>query len=253
MRQLKPDTRTSATFHPIDQPRAHEYVAEQIRRQIALGLLAPGSPLPTERELAALFGVGRATVQQAIRVLEAELLVETRRGRHGGSSVTAKPTDRLAMDYLLARLRGEASRIAAAVELREILEPRIAARAVETGDRRFLGDALAAARRGAGAESDPKFMGADTEFHLAIARATGNQMLVEAIEQIRLTLNDVLFALPDSPLWHQRSVIEHERIAAAWQAGDPTAAEAAMAEHIAETASSIHALMASLEDASTRP
>lgn len=235
-------------FRPIDQPRAHEYVAEQIRRQIALGLLAPGSALPTERELAGLFGVGRATIQQAIRLLESERLLETRRGRHGGSSVTHKSTDRLAMDYLLARLRRESSRITAAVELREILEPRIAARAVENGDPTIVVEARTAARSGGGADSDAEFMGSDTEFHLIVARATGNELFVDAIERIRLTLNDVLLALPDSDLWHERSVAEHEQIVDAWEAGDPIAAEAAMANHIAETASSIRALMVSLED-----
>ena len=53
-------------FDPIEQVRAHEYVAEQVRRQLVLGLVAPGDALPPERELARMFGVGRATVQRAI-------------------------------------------------------------------------------------------------------------------------------------------------------------------------------------------
>ena len=238
---------TAATFHLIDQPRAHEYVAEQIRRQIALGLLPPESTLPTERELAPLFGVGRATVQQAIRLLESERLVETRRGRHGGSSVIRRSDDRLAMDYLLARLRREDSRIAAAVELRGLLEPPIAGMAVLQGDAAMLEDARACAARGAEAESDSEFMGADTEFHLCIARATGNELVVESIERIRVILNDALLALPESTPWHERSVVEHGRILDAWEAHDAPAAEAAMADHILGTAASIHALRARLK------
>ena len=57
-------------FTAIDPPRAHDFVVEQIRRQIALGILAPGSALPAERELMKIFGIGRVTVQLAIGQLE---------------------------------------------------------------------------------------------------------------------------------------------------------------------------------------
>src|SRR3954470_5258536 len=65
-------------FERIDQQRAHEYVAEQIRRQIVLRLIPSGQALPPERELAAVFGVGRATVQSAIRMLVEHQMVESR-------------------------------------------------------------------------------------------------------------------------------------------------------------------------------
>lgn len=150
------------------------------------------------------------------------------------------------MDYLLGRLRREHGRIAAAVELREILEPRITGIAVRLGSAEMLEDARKTAARGAEAESDAEFMGADTELHLCIARATGNELVVECIERIRLILNDALLALPESNLWHERSVSEHERILRAWGAGNAPAAEAAMADHIAGTAVSIRALRARL-------
>ena len=74
-------------FERIDPPRAHEIVAEQIRRHVGLRLIGRGDALPPERELARTFGVGRATVQQALRELEADGLVVSRRGRHGGTFV----------------------------------------------------------------------------------------------------------------------------------------------------------------------
>src|SRR4051812_14792974 len=88
----------AATLEPIAQLRAHEYVAEQLRRQIGLRMVLPDDGLPSERELSGLFGVGRATVQAAIRLLEAERLVETRRGRNGGTFVLAHDEDDLAQD-----------------------------------------------------------------------------------------------------------------------------------------------------------
>ena len=98
-------------FVPIRQQRAHEYVAEQIRRHIGLRLVAPGESLPSERELAAMFGVGRVTVQQALRVLESEHLVESRRGRSGGTFVIKPSDDSEVMDELAMRLLWHRARV----------------------------------------------------------------------------------------------------------------------------------------------
>ena len=77
-------------FERIHQLRAHEYVAEQIRRHIALRLIKPGESLPAERDLAGMFGVGRPTIQHALSLLEAAGLVEARRGRRGGTFISER-------------------------------------------------------------------------------------------------------------------------------------------------------------------
>ena len=88
-------SRAPVEFEPIQQLRAHEYVAEQIRRHIALRLIRPGESLPSERELATLFGVGRPTIQQAMGLLEADHLVEARRGRRGLNRPATRGAERL--------------------------------------------------------------------------------------------------------------------------------------------------------------
>ena len=79
--------RTPVHFERLEQPRAHEYVAEQIRRQISLGMIRPGEALLPERELAPMFGVARKTVHLAVGLLAAEGRVVRRRGRYGGTFV----------------------------------------------------------------------------------------------------------------------------------------------------------------------
>src|SRR6202158_1517283 len=86
-RRANGSTASSLRFERIHQLRAHEYVAEQIRRHISLRLIKPGEALPAERELATMFGVGRPTIQHALRLLEAAGLVEARRGRTGGAFI----------------------------------------------------------------------------------------------------------------------------------------------------------------------
>jgi DNA-binding GntR family transcriptional regulator len=99
----------------------------------------------------------------------------------------------------------------------------------------------------AAAATDSEFMREDTAFHLAIARATGNRFLVEAIEQGRLHLNSVLALLPDSEAWHQKSVKEHEAILDAVARRDPEIAHDMMYEHVKGTARSVRALLKSLD------
>jgi GntR family transcriptional regulator, transcriptional repressor for pyruvate dehydrogenase complex len=233
-------------FEPIEQQRAHEYVAEQIRRQIILRLIPSGQALPPERDLAAMFGVGRATVQQAMRLLVEDHMIEGRRGKGGGNFVLGPDEDRSGMDTLLARLLRTRDRVEEALAYRRVVEPAgaaLAARARSEADLRALADTNSAA---ATAESDVEFMQADTEFHLALAEAAGNRFFREAIERIRLELNDALIALPESHLWHERSALEHEAILRAVIDRDATGAAATMETHIVHTGQSVEALLAAL-------
>jgi len=236
----------AATFEPIEQLRAHEYVAEQLRRQIGLHVVPVGDALPSERELAAMFGVGRATVQAAIRLLEADRLVETRRGRHGGSFVIAHYQDEIAKDYLLVRLRRDHDRIRQALAFRRNVETFAASLAANCREADDLEQIRDAHEQSAAASTDPEFMAYDTEFHLAIARAARNSFVYDAVEQIRLVLNDAIAALPESRAWQRRTTREHERILVAIEAGMASAAATAMGKHADWTEKSILALLAAL-------
>lgn len=234
-------------FERHEQQRAHEYVAEQLRRQVVLGLIPAGQALPPERDLAVLFGVGRATVQQAIRLLVNDHMVESRRGRHGGGNFVLGPNeDRAGIDHMLARLRRRRDQIEDVLAYRRAVEPAVAALAAEARsdtDLRTLADINAAA---VSAQTDVEFMQADTEFHFALAEASGNRLFREAIEKIRLELNDAMIALPESPVWHERSALEHEAILNAVRELDSATAAKAMNTHIAHTQKSVEALLSAL-------
>jgi GntR family transcriptional repressor for pyruvate dehydrogenase complex len=244
--------RPSVEFSPIRQPRAHEYVAEQIRRYIALRLIAPGETLPSERDLAAMFGVGRLTVQHALRMLEAEHLVESRRGRTGGTFVLHPTEDARVMEELITRLLRRRRELGELLDHRHVLEPAIAkmaARSPCSSDlqrmRRALGGMAAAL-------TEPDYMYFDTEFHLAIAAATHNRYLSQAIEQIRMDLNDALSLLPESEAWHHQLSIEHEAIFAAVKARDAQAAEAAADLHVANSNTGVRAVLTAIRRSMAR-
>ena len=76
----------SSRLVPLTIPAAYEHVVEPIRRMITLGEVLPGEHLPTERVLAESFQVSRVTVREALRILQGEGLIESRRGP-GGATV----------------------------------------------------------------------------------------------------------------------------------------------------------------------
>jgi GntR family transcriptional repressor for pyruvate dehydrogenase complex len=234
-------------FERIDPPRAHEIVAEQIRRHVGLRLISRGDVLPPERELARTFGVGRATVQQALRELEADGLIESRRGRHGGTFVLGPAAGDPALAPLLEEARKARGDVADALHFRAVIEPAAAALAAERRDEADLERLrrAVAATAGAGAD-DEAFMRHDTAFHLAVAEAARNRFLGEAVERERLELNRVFPLLPGSPAWHSRSAAEHARVLGAIEDADPAAAREAMALHVGHSADSVMALLGAL-------
>jgi GntR family transcriptional regulator, transcriptional repressor for pyruvate dehydrogenase complex len=242
---VKPD-REFVQFDRIEQLRAHQYVAEQIRRQIMLRLVQTGQALPSVRDLAPMFRVGRATVQRAIDVLEAEGLVERRRGRTGGTFVVGPVRNPIGMRRLVNNLREQRDVVEEALDFRLEVEPAAAARASLSRSLRDLGGIGEAEQRLVAAKTDAEFLRFDTEFHMALAGATHNRLLIEAIERVRLILNDPLTALPESELWHERTYREHQAIVDAVERGDAAAARRAMLVHVQHTDGSIRVLLAAL-------
>jgi GntR family transcriptional repressor for pyruvate dehydrogenase complex len=74
-------------FAKVTRRRVFEEICDQIRRRMARGDYRPGDKLPTERELAAEFGVGRPAVREALRTLENSGVLELRKGLKGGAFV----------------------------------------------------------------------------------------------------------------------------------------------------------------------
>lgn len=240
------DNGVHGAFKRIKPLRAHEYVAEQMRRHIALGIIASGEAFPPERELAEMFGVGRATVQHAVRLLEADRLVETRRGRNGGTFVVGVNRDGIARRRLLLELEESKKECEDALVYRrtvEIAVVQLAAKNARKADIQAIAEANEAMR---GAQTEDEYHRHDTEFHVRIAQASGNAVLIEAVEQARLLLNNAILAQPETDLWHERIDAEHDELLAAIRARDPERAAAAMSTHLAHTEQGIRAMLKSL-------
>ena len=215
---------------PVRLLAAHEVVADRLRRSIALGEVVAGERLPAERTLAASLGVSRPTVREALRVLQEEGALVTRRGPAGGAFVTGRP-------------RGlELTRVVEIFEYRLAVE---AAAAHLAAERRSEDDLarLAGCGRALRASGDAgAFRRADSAFHLAVADASANAMLRASIEDARAAMFDSFDTHPFRVL-RDATARGHDAVALAIEAGDGDGAATAMAEHLRDARDEVLAVL----------
>jgi DNA-binding FadR family transcriptional regulator len=234
----------AAVLGPVRLQNAFEETVERLLAVIKLGVVGPGERFPAERELAALLGVSRITLREAIGDLRDAGYVESRRGRFGGTFVTYTPP---------APSRVELQRIAVedADQINDALTFRMA---VETGAAQILaqrggpdGDARGAAaervrevlraRLAAVNQACPEdYRRMDTLFHLSLAELTGSSLLAAACADARVRLNDLLNAIPLLQRNIDHTAAQHTAIVEAILAGDTRGAQRAVAEHLDGTA-----------------
>ena len=168
----EPASLGEAVLRPVRGHHAFEACVEQLGTAIRLGVYPRDSTLPPERELAERMSVSRATLREAMAALREAGLVQTRRGRGGGTVVTLKPTPPGARSA-----RRTASRRLDwldALEFRRLVEPGAAQLAGRHRPVRGLARALERAHEAvAGASAPAAHRQADSRFHLTIARSPG--------------------------------------------------------------------------------
>jgi GntR family transcriptional repressor for pyruvate dehydrogenase complex len=209
-------------------PRVTARLIGRIKRLIADGSVAPGSKFPPEREMAKEFGANRASVRQALKVLEMMGVISQRVGDGTYLSESAETILNEPIDFLV--LLDDLSHHEL-IETRLIVEPELAARAAE----RATAEDIAVLRNAVLALERSKVMRdrleADMAFHNAIFHASGNricQLLFKGIHRTVLTSMNQLY--DRVPIEHPRKF--HRKIYTAIRAGDPDAARIAMRDHI---------------------
>lgn len=213
--------------------KAFEQVADQLRELITAGALAPGQRLPTEAALAEQFGVSRATVREALRLLSAHNLVRTQKGVGGGSYVNVPTVAHVSqlVSSNLGLMRGELS-LDALLEARELLEVPAAGLAAD----RLRPEDLEGLR--ASIPSDPLSLTVDEqfahnrEFHFRLVRAAGNPILSIAAQPIFVVLQTHLRRAELPQQTHSAINHEHREILDALEARNSDAARDAMRRHL---------------------
>lgn len=212
--------------------RAFHAVVEALRGEILAGQRTPGERLPAEQTLVAQFGVSRSVVREALRVLEAQGLVEVRHGYQGGAFVATE-----GLGPLLAALQhslqlGELG-VRELYEARLVLEPvmaRLAALRADSAVVESLREKNAEIERLVAADEDP--FAANMEFHALVARAAGNRALSLPLEALFGLWETVHGRYPPLKPVTRQSVAAHAQLIDAIAAGDTEGAWQAMVEHL---------------------
>ena len=230
--------RSGAAWAPVSRRSTHELVIAAIEDQIMNGALVVGDLLPPERELAARLHVSRTGVREAIRGLEAHgvLRSEVGSGRGAGTFVAAMPSAALER-FLRLHVALANFPVHDVIETRILLERASAALAAERADEEAL-DGLEehlARTEGPGVTREV-FNDADTDFHVALARAGGNALFAEMTGAIRASLRaPLLEAFTKVEDWEAMAEMlrrQHRQILDALRAGEAEEAARLTAEHI---------------------
>lgn len=214
----------------IEPQRLYRQIGDQLRALIEAGEFVPGTRLPAERTLAVELGVSRPSLREALIALEVEGYVEVRMG--SGIYVCEPPRH--------ANLGFDLTAEEAPLELiraRRIVEGEVAAAAARVG-RKPQFDAVEGAidRMQADAERGVNPLDADRQFHLRVAEAAGNSVLVGLVRRLFDARMGPLFDKLDRhfetpEVWAQ-AIEEHRAVLRALRARDPAAARAAMRRHM---------------------
>ncbi|HZT95039.1 MAG TPA: FCD domain-containing protein [Gaiellaceae bacterium] len=236
-RGARPAVRDDGEMLPGVRPVAHAYeqIADQLRAMIVTGRLADGERLPSEATLAGAFSVSRATVREGLRLLAAQNLIRTSKGRDGGSFVSL-PTIEYVSETLGSGIgllaQAEQVTVDQLLEVRELLEVPAAGLAALRSGRERLG-ALDALHAGDEAVLDAhNDFARNAAFHATVIKASENALLELAARPIFEILQARLL-LSSLPGTFTASVAEqHAVIADAISCGNQEAAETAMREHL---------------------
>ena len=215
----------------VRSSRLYEQIVQQVEESIHKGAMKPGDQLPPERELAQQFGVSRTAVREAVKALREKGLVEAYPGR--GTFITdgTSYSMRQSLDRMLRV--GQAEGAGFLAEVREILEPEIVAMAATRAD----AEDIASMREQIGvmdqARKDPEtFIEADLDFHLTLAEAAANPIILSLIDSIVGLLREQrmgIFQVEGGP---ERGQYHHKKILEAIEHKDPAGAREAMKAHL---------------------
>jgi DNA-binding FadR family transcriptional regulator len=237
----------ASLLRPVREGNAFEETVERLLTLIKLGVVGPGERFPAERELAALLGISRLTLREAISELQRAGYVESRRGRSGGTFVTGTPPapDRRELRRLAIQ---DHDKLTDALTFRLAIEAGAAealARLVGQSEARLEAPQVLLARLADVNGACPQdYRRLDTLFHLSIAELTGSSLLTAACGDARIRLNDLLNAIPVLQRNIDHTARQHTAIVNAILAGDAGRARQATAEHLEGTAALLRGFLA---------
>jgi DNA-binding FadR family transcriptional regulator len=231
------DSAFTAVFEPVQAPTTFEETVERLGTAIRLGILAAGSRLPPERDLADQRGISRSTLRQAITTLVQSGHLESVRGRGGGTFVVPEPPLAEGVAGPLPPDWHETYDTRVAIECGSAM---LAAERADPDTLELMREAVQ--RMDAAVEFDDYRRG-DIRFHIAVAQATGVARLVALMTEVQGEISELIahIAHPTEVLTHSNA--EHRRIIEALEHRDGQRAVRLLRRHLEGTEHILSGLM----------
>ena len=220
-----------------DGQQVHEKIVDQIKRAIFEKKLRPGEQLPSERELSEVFNTSRVTIRSAILTLRNRGLLVVKKGTGGGTFVAEDIGEAQISDLLGDIIRWKKISLEHIIQVRDIIEPEIAALAAQNADEQDIEDIWSIIH-----ELDQRFKHKDTfqtrdeKFHKALANAAKNPLL----SVFQASLMDLLFEFICGIGWrreHKENITQyHKLVAEQVERREPVKARGIMIDHLADMA-----------------
>jgi GntR family transcriptional regulator, transcriptional repressor for pyruvate dehydrogenase complex len=227
-------------YKVVRSSRLYEQIVQQIEDSILQGTLKSGDQLPSERELALKFGVSRTAVREAVKALHEKGLVEAYSGR--GTFITNGTSEAVRQSINLMMRIDQSDGSENLAEVRQILEPEIAALAatrIQAPQITLMREAFSVMNS---ALKDPDaYIEADLDFHLALAEAAENPLILSLLDSIVGLLREQRIKIFFEKGGPERGQYHHARILAAIEKRDAEASRAAMRDHLQQVREDSHA------------
>ncbi len=218
-------------YRAVKTSRLYEQIVQQVEESILNGQLKTGDQLPPERDLAQRFGVSRTAVREAVKTLSEKGLVEAYSGR--GTFVTNGTSQAIRQSLNLMIRINQQEGSAHLAELRQVLEPEIAALAAPRIEEQLLSAMRELVTYMDRSMHNPDaYVEADLDFHLALAEAVGNPLILSLLDSIVGLLREQRIRIFNVDGGPERGQFHHKRILAAIEQRDPDAAREAMRAHL---------------------
>ncbi|MFC9786845.1 FadR/GntR family transcriptional regulator [Rhodococcus sp. NPDC127528] len=218
-------------------PRAWEQVLSRLEQMLVSGEVRPGQRLPGERVLAGDLGVGRSSVREALRVMEALglLKAQTGSGPNAGAMIVSRPTGGMAM-LMRMQVAAQGFPVSDVVQTRMVLESEVMRTLAVRRPAPDLHLALELLdSMDESTLSADEFLVLDAQFHVAMADAAGNQVVAAMMAGLRESIESYVIGGVDVASWPStctRLRHEHRGLVEAVAAGDPALAERRILDHI---------------------
>ena len=220
----------SEVLTPVLRTTLTADICRQMVNHLIRGVWSEGEKIPAERDLCQQLGVGRASLREALKALEIMGMIET---RLGDGTYVCERSQFFSRPLLWAIVSGSEADVSELVEARILIEVELSGMAAERASAEQIEhlaellDRMMKVKR-----APPEFVQADVDFHLALARAASNKILLNALQLIRNLLQRWILTAVTTKGVADKACNQHKRLLNALKMRDAAAARKEMRKHL---------------------